>query len=340
MTANSDTALLSLALGNKDPKPSQSVIDPTAVSWSIVMDRRETAWKDAELLLRKFLKLKATYKCYAEHIGKKTEFKHYHAYVHFPNSRKRSDMVRAFGENVRIMNSGDQTCRSYIRDQAEESFVEFGKPQETRSEKKDSLLELLDAGHTWETLLRDRSETALANSHKRAFIDDYVDMRKKQQFIKDYRQPEWRPWQQHLLDVLAGPVHPRHIVWYYNPEGDAGKSEIWLWASIQSDILIMNCWGTDKDLTGSFNERGRGKYIRSIMIDIPAENIPKINYGFLEIMKNGVVITEKYHSTVQYNPRPHIICLSNDKPDVTRMVTNRWDIFTIMRGEIVEHLIQ
>ncbi len=46
-----------------------------------------------------------------------------------------------------------------------------------------------------------------------------------------YKDVSWYDWQQDVIDIVNGPVDPRAIWWFHEPDGATGKSFLmkWLW---------------------------------------------------------------------------------------------------------------
>lgn len=53
-----------------------------------------------------------------------------------------------------------------------------------------------------------------------------------------------------------------------------------------------------------------------VIFDFVKSEEGKINYKIIECIKNGMLQSTKYESTVIYFERPHILVMSNFMPDV------------------------
>ena len=55
---------------------------------------------------------------------------------------------------------------------------------------------------------------------------------------EEYSNVVWRPWQQAVIDIINGPVHPRKIHWFWDPVGDSGKSYLNKWLYMNYHCIV------------------------------------------------------------------------------------------------------
>lgn len=136
-----------------------------------------------------------------------------------------------------------------------------------------------------------------------------------------------RPYQQYILDYVGQQPDKRKLIWIYDKTGNAGKSEL---ASHLEDqlgfVLLKN--GKTADIAYRWNGE-------NIVFDLSRTTEGQLNYQIIEDLKNGRVFSGKYDSKSKKFPRPHIIIMSNYKPQMIdnfgREVVSkdRWEILKI-----------
>lgn len=143
---------------------------------------------------------------------------------------------------------------------------------------------------------------------------------------------EWKDWQVQLKAELGGEPHPRKIIWYYDPVGNAGKSTFATHMMYHDKDLLYVDGGSCADLKAALagmKEEGT-KPPKIVILDLPKSRDPKyVSYDGLEAIKNGAFLNTKYHSCTMRMPRPHMVVFANCLPDVSKMSADRWDIRTI-----------
>ena len=66
-----------------------------------------------------------------------------------------------------------------------------------------------------------------------------------------------------------------------------------------------------------------------VLCDIPRTALGYINYGAIEQLKNGILYSGKYEGGVCIFPPPLVICVANEKPDLTALSVDRWNVVEI-----------
>jgi len=147
----------------------------------------------------------------------------------------------------------------------------------------------------------------------------------------EYSNLTWRPWQQEVLNLVQTKPDPRKIHWYWEPNGNSGKSYLIKYICIKHEHVII---ATGK-MTDVFNQintymiNNPGQAPTIILLDIPRSSQDFINYGCIEQIKNGCLYSGKYEGGICIYPIPHIIIMANQPPDTSKMSEDRWDIIQI-----------
>lgn len=140
-----------------------------------------------------------------------------------------------------------------------------------------------------------------------------------------YKDVVWRTWQQDVIDIVAGPVHPRHVYWFWEPTGNSGKSFLTKWMFMNWRCVIGG--GKKADVfhqVAKALEADANNWPQLVLLDIPRSNQKYCCYGAIEDLQNGFVNSGKYEGGVYAFPQPHVIVFANEEPDYAEMSADRW----------------
>lgn len=136
-----------------------------------------------------------------------------------------------------------------------------------------------------------------------------------------------RPWQSNLADILRGEPEPRKIIFYIDPQGNAGKSFfIRYWASHYPDETLVLIRGAQKQMF--YNYDGQ----RYVFFDLTRSEDPEhqqLPYQAIETIKNGFRPTSMYGKRSQFFSIPHLVVMMNENPDETKLSRDRYMKFTL-----------
>lgn len=185
-----------------------------------------------------------------------------------------------------------------------------------------------DGIHRW---FKDEKPQSKKRDFKEALLE--ASERAKTKRRKKVGEPEWKDWQQEIIDLKDKEPEERTIYWYWSEEGNIGKSFL-------KRYLVVN------DLAWSVNG-GRGDFLHSIcnqfihledakyvIIDIPRNQGNRISYSALEDLSNGLINTTKYDSNVVHLPDVHKVVFANSPPDMSAMSADRFVIRKIGTGVV------
>jgi len=151
-----------------------------------------------------------------------------------------------------------------------------------------------------------------------------------------YKDPKWYSWQQYVLDVVAKPADPRKIYWFWEPNGNSGKSYLARYLYMNNRCIVG---GGKKDnvfhQVAKAMEADPHKWPQLILLDIPRSAQKYVCYGAIEEMKNGFVNSGKYEGAVCVFPPPHVICFANEEPAFEEMSEDRWVVKRIFPARTV-----
>jgi hypothetical protein len=163
----------------------------------------------------------------------------------------------------------------------------------------------------------------------------------------DRTLPSLLPWQQELLDETRQEPDGRSIIWYYDKNGDIGKSKFS--AHVKSisptEYYSVNVIGSMRDFARTVKHAlDKCTNFRCILFNLNRScEEHKSIYSPLEMMADGTVTSVKYDSeTLDFNP-VHVIVFANFMPDVNKLSLDRWKIrvagrtLTKFTGDIIIH---
>lgn len=135
-----------------------------------------------------------------------------------------------------------------------------------------------------------------------------------------------KPWQKAIEELIIEEPNDRTIYWFHEQVGGCGKSIFAKYLCIKYNAIMVSGKGADmKYGLMAFNEK-RGYYPEIVIIDIPRSVNDYVSYSGIEEVKNGCFFSSKYESGMAIFNCPHIVCFSNELPDLAKMSADRWDI--------------
>lgn len=129
----------------------------------------------------------------------------------------------------------------------------------------------------------------------------------------------FHPWEQHLMDVIAGPPHDRLIYFVVDYVGGSGKSTFALYLEANHGALVINPSKYDR-----INENYEGQSL--VIFDYPrSTNGPDhaLPYSLIEQIKNGRKAPGMYGARGCVFPRPHVFVFTNSDIDRTALSADR-----------------
>lgn len=153
------------------------------------------------------------------------------------------------------------------------------------------------------------------------------------EFVALIRQPialqdgELRPgWQTDLWGVLENPPDPRAIHFLVDPVGNTGKSWFCAYALTQrpDDVQVLRV-GKRDDLAHSIDPRKN-----VFLFDVPRNQMEFFQYSILEMIKDRMVYSPKYASTMKIIQRAtHVVVFCNEPPLGDTLSEDRYHVMNI-----------
>ena len=137
-----------------------------------------------------------------------------------------------------------------------------------------------------------------------------------------------RPYQKKIADKFKEPADPlfsRDIWWFWEPEGNVGKTIMSMYFCDQRDGLVVS--GKAHDIfCGVAKEVAEGRTPELIIFDVPRSSQGYVSYQAIEKIKDGIFYSGKYESGMCRFNRPHVVCFANEPPDEERLSSDRWNV--------------
>lgn len=133
-------------------------------------------------------------------------------------------------------------------------------------------------------------------------------------------------YQQEVIDLIKQKADSRTIHWYWEPDGNAGKT------ALAKSICIKNTnaiyvRGRSSDIKYAVSQHLENADIEVLIIDLPRTSEGMyVSYQAIEEIKNGIFFTTKYEAGMcVFNP-PHVIIFANGEPDCEKLSKDRWNV--------------
>ena len=155
---------------------------------------------------------------------------------------------------------------------------------------------------------------------------------KKRLLQEIYNGVVWKGWQVDILDMLEGeePPHARKIFWYWEPDGNIGKTFLCKYIAMKHETII--CEGKKNDVFNQIQKFiEKGVWPKIVVCDVPRTSLEYLNYGCLEQCKNGMMYSGKYEGGQCFFPIPHVIVFANEAPCYEKLSDDRWHVEKIYK---------
>lgn len=149
--------------------------------------------------------------------------------------------------------------------------------------------------------------------------------------IRRVNYNELYPWQAKVACWFDEPCdhYSREINWFWEKKGNVGKSYLCKYFVDNTKCIVLSGKSTDifNGLKSYIDEHGEGPDI--VIIDCPRSLTDYISYSAIEKIKDGLLYSGKYEGGMLRFNTPHIICFSNEMPEIEKMSADRWNIIEV-----------
>lgn len=137
------------------------------------------------------------------------------------------------------------------------------------------------------------------------------------------------PWQQTVYDMIIGQKpHDRDINLIVDPAGHNGKSDLVKELAYHHNARVVPLGLTSAQMKSAIVGAGPNEIY---LIDLPRNNKSYVEiFDTIEEIKRGFVISCFHGKLAElFMYRPHIVCFTNDTPDLTLLSFDMWQVYTI-----------
>jgi len=141
------------------------------------------------------------------------------------------------------------------------------------------------------------------------------------------------PYQSSILELIESEPHNRKVYWFWEKEGNTGKSTLVKHIYLKKNNKVIFCSGAKKDIYCSISRHleNQENSVGIIIMDIPRTLEEKgVSYTAIEELKNGLIFSGKYESQALAFNTPHVICFANFEPDYSKLSNDRWSVQEII----------
>lgn len=173
----------------------------------------------------------------------------------------------------------------------------------------------------------------VVNNHDRAF--DYTQKANSRiagpfyfpEPVRGVKDPlenvELYDWQQEVMDIIVGEPDGRTIHWYWEAEGNKGKTVLAKHLALKHNACILGN-GRKTDIAHAVDSGAR-----IVCFVLPRDVEGRIAYGAIEQICDGLIFSGKYKSGTKIFDPPHVFVFANFPPEKEKMSEDRWNVVEI-----------
>lgn len=247
---------------------------------------------------------------------------HLQGYVSFKTAMRFGGVKQMVSERAHV-----EACKASEAEnfayctKSDKNFEEFGARDGRRGKRTDleGFKEAVKGGEfDWNVLVENYSEVT---ARYETWCRNYLAIHRPLPPIPTY---PLNSWQQELNSKLKGPPDDRTVIFIVDYKGKKGKS--WFakyYCRLHDDAVIMRPT-KNADMAYALPAN-----LRVFFLDCTRQQVEHLPYAFIEQIKDGVVFSNKYRSTVkQYGP-VHVVVMMNTDPDMNVLSEDRYDIMRL-----------
>lgn len=147
-------------------------------------------------------------------------------------------------------------------------------------------------------------------------------------------------WQRSLVARCQQRPHPRRVSWYWEPDGNMGKTALARYLMHHHGALYVT--GKMADIACGFVNYAKchgGEAPTIILIDVPRSHLSYLSYQAMEKLKDGMLFATKYESQQLLFPPPHLFIFANEQPDLSKLSKDRWEVIKINKDTLDDQVL-
>lgn len=254
---------------------------------------------------------------------------HLQGFIIFTNSTRFNAAKRILGERCHIESARGTSQQAATYCKKDGDYEEYGELPTEQGKRSD-----LDKSVEWidefiESNARAPTAEEIAKNCKSTYIKyhrnlvHYARMVAPKPLLND---GECNEWQQELEEILQAEPDDREINFYVDYDGGKGKTwfQGYYYSKHPEKVQLLGV-GKRDDMAHMVDET------KSVFfINVPRDGMQYLQYTILEQLKDRMVCSPKYDSTMKIlTHRPHVCVFTNEDPDQAKMSVDRFKIYTI-----------
>lgn len=177
----------------------------------------------------------------------------------------------------------------------------------------------------------EKAKGTLADNLKYCSKDNnYITNIKSEPVLKDPLEGKTLyKWQENLLTILKGEINDRVIYWYWEENGNLGKTSfVKSWVINNKNSICLS--GRASDIkAGVVTHIEKNKELNVAFFHFTRSNEEFVSYEALEAIKDGMFFSGKYESSMCVYNTPHVVVFANFAPNEYKLSKDRWIIVNI-----------
>nr|QKI28856.1 Rep [Pittosporum tobira alphasatellite] len=138
-----------------------------------------------------------------------------------------------------------------------------------------------------------------------------------------------KEWQVELFEALELQPDDRTIIWVYGPDGGEGKS------TVARDLAKQGWFYTRGGQSDNVAYQYVGQLGAHVVFDIPRDKKEYIQYSLIEMLKDRMIISNKYEPLTAYNQNDiHVVVMANFEPDFEKISRDRIKVINCNRESV------
>jgi hypothetical protein len=302
---------------------------PNSFVWCFTVQTRDDEAEDGALVHLSLLSEDAVcqYICAGREVAPTTGQRHLQCYVRF-NERLSFQHVRTLLPECHLERARGTAVQNLQYCRKEGDFVEYGVVPHTgtRQGQRTDWDDYADWCRSLDAVPSDHDIITLWPSLFARYRESCRVIARELAPRPVLRDGALRDWQQRLYDHLSDDEpDDRTIEFYVDTDGGSGKS--WFSGYVFSRLPGVQLLGPGRrdDLAHMVRTDSR-----IFIFNIPREQMQYLQYGVLEMIKDRMICSPKYESTMKIlTAIPFVIVFSNEEPDYTKLTDDRINVVRI-----------
>lgn len=256
------------------------------------------------------------YLIYGKEIAPSTGTPHLQGYLQLIKQARLSGVIKMLpkGTHIERAKGKPEQAAEYCR--KEGKYFEYGQLMVQRQRTDiEAVKTAIKAGMDLKTIREEHSEVYAKYPR---FVQEYFKDQIPEPVVTGH---QLRPWQAALNTKLNLPTNDREIIFVVDPIGNQGKT--WftkMYCSLHKNAQILEC-SKKADMAYTLRQD-----IRVLFVSCTRTQSEYLQYGFLESVKDQLVFSAKYESTMKYMPPCHVVVMMNQEPDMHALSRDRYNI--------------